>query len=158
MNTQELLDFTRSYLDDGAQALVDGDSDILWPDDLLLRFMNEAQRQLARAAWCIKEEGVPPAGVLTLVTGVAVYDLHPSVLHVLLATPSDQQWPLYRTSDAALRLPRQIEDIPYDLNDTSAVATGLPLAIATDAGARQVRIYRMPSSTENGLLVNLKIA
>ena len=156
--TQEMLDFTRSYLDDGSQALVDGDSDILWDDALLLTFMTEAQRQLARAAWCIKEEGVSPAGRLVLATGKAVYDLHPSVLRVELATPSDMENPLFRTSDAVLRGAARDPDLPYDLNDTGTTASGRPLAIATDAGTRQVRIFRTPSAAENGLVVNLKIA
>lgn len=158
MNLQELLDYTAAqYLDDRTD-LVDGDPDELWSDEFLVRQFNEAQRKLARRAWVIVEEGVPPAGQITLATDKAVYDLHKSVLRVYCATPSDQAWPLYRTSDTKLRLPRPFEEIPFDLNDTSSVATGRPLAIATNAGTRQMRVYRTPSSTENGLILNLKIA
>lgn len=158
MKLSELIEYTASEFLDDRTELVDGDPDEIFSDAFLVRQFNEAQRLLARRAWCIIEEGVAPAGHLVLVTGKAVYDLHPSVLRVYLATPSDQEWPLYRTSDSSLRLPRPFEDIPFDLNDTSAASTGRPLAIATDAGTRKVRVYRTPSATENGLVVNLKVA
>ena len=158
MKLSEMLEYTAGqYLDDRT-AIVDGDPDSLWSDEFLVRQFNEAERKLARRAWVIIEEGVPPAGTITLATGKAVYDLHKSILRVYCATPADQDWPLYRTSDMRLRLPRPFEDIPFDLNNASVTATGRPLAIATDAGTRQMRVFRTPTSTENGLILNLKVA
>lgn len=159
MNLQEMIDYTAAqYLDDRTD-MVDGDADSLWGDDFLVRQFNEAQRLIARAAWCIKEEGVSPAGVITLATGISVYDLHKSVLRVITATFSDSTWPLWRTTDARLRAAtRPADDMPYNI-DTAVASTGRPVAIATDAGTRQVRFGPLvPSATENGLLINLKIA
>lgn len=157
MNLDEMLSYTAAqYLDDRTE-LVDGDNDSLWSDDFLVRQFNEGQRLLARAAWCIIKEGELSCGRIVLATGKAVYDLHPSILRVILATPADVENPLYRTSDAALRGAARDPDLPYDLNDTGTTAAGRPLAIATDAGTRQVRIFRTPSATENGLVVNLKV-
>ncbi len=159
MNLQEMLDYTAAqYLDDRTE-LVDGDPDQLWSDDFLVRQFNEAQRLLARASWCITEEGISPAGRITLATGKQVYDLHKSVLRVLMATPIDQAWPLNRTSDAVLRRPRPFDDSPFNIDTaTSATESGRPAMFSTDAGTRQMRIWRVPTATENGLVVNLKIA
>ena len=156
MNLEELLEHIGTYLDD-RHDLVDGDPDELWSDALIVRFLNQGQRIHARRAWSIIDESHTTAGVIVLKTGVAVYPLHRSVLRVLMATPSDQDWPLGRSSDAILRLAQPKFDAPYDLNGAS-VETGRPLAFATDAATRTMRIFRTPTSTENGLKVNLKVA
>lgn len=160
MKLSEILEYCAGqYLDDRTD-LVEGDPDSLWSDEFLIRQFNEAQRRLARDAWCIIKEGEAACGRIALVTGKAVYDLHPSILRVLLATPSDQEWPLGRTSDARLRTPRvfNTEEPLFDINNLSASAPGRPIAFSTDAGTRQIRFFRTPSSTENGLAVNLKVA
>lgn len=160
MKLSELLLYVaEQYLDDRA-SLVDGDADSLWSDEFLVHQLNEAQRLLCRRAWCIIEEGVPPAGQIVLATGKAVYDLHPSILRVYLATPTDQEWPLWRASDTQLRMPGifSTEDVPFDINSVTASSPGRPLAFATDAGTRKLRVFRTPSATENGLIVNLKVA
>lgn len=159
MNLQEMLDYTAAqYLDDRTD-LVDGDPDSMWSDEFLITQYNEAQRLIARAAWCIIEEGVAPAGVLVLATDKAVYDLHKSVLHVYFATPTDQARPLIRTSDAILRGARLVPDGNFSIDSSSAASSGRPIAIATDVGTRQIRFGPLvPSSVENGLAVNLKIA
>ena len=153
-----MLEYTAAQFLDDRTNLVDGDPDEIFSDEFLVRQFNEAQRLLARRAWCIIEEGVAPAGVITLATSVAVYDLHKSVLRVLMVTPSDQAWPLGRTSDLKLRSPRPFSDTPFDINNLETTETGRPIAFSTDAGTRKMRVFRTPSSTQNGLLLNLKVA
>lgn len=168
MKLTEMLEYTaEQYLDDRT-ALLDGDPDTLWSNEFLVRQFNEAERKLARRAWCIIEEGsatsatvysaASAVNTIVLLTGVATYALHKSVLRVYCATPTDQEWPLYRTSDTALRTPRPYTDVPFDINNLSASSPGRPVAIATDASTRVARIFRTPSSTENHLILNLKIA
>lgn len=156
MTLEELLEHIGAYLED-RQELVDGDPDELWPDALIVRFLNQAQRIHARRAWSIVDEGHSTAGVIVLKTGVVTYPLHKSVLRVLSAVPSDQDWVLGLSSDAALRMAQPKLDAPYDLNGTET-ETGRPLAFATDAATRSLRIYRTPTSVENGLKVILKVA
>ena len=159
MNLEHCLDYIGTYLDDRT-TLVDGDPDGLWSDLTLTHFLNHAQRILCRRAWPIIDEGNPTAGIVVLQNGVAVYPLHKSVLRVYLATPIDQETPLGRFDDMALRNP-----IPYlstsffDLvvNPTFA-APGRPIGFATDASTRMLRVYRTPSATEDGLVLNLKVA
>lgn len=158
MDLAAMLAYVRSFLDDGSVALVDGDNDQLWSDDLIVRFLNEGVRLLARAAWNIIDEGNATAGAITLATGVATYALHKSVLRVIMATPTDQSWPLWHTSDVALRSPRPYDDEPFDINNLSIANPGRPVAFSTDGGTRMLRVFRTPSVTENGLVINLKVA
>jgi len=158
MNLAELLSYTADqYLSDRTN-LVAGDPDSLWSDEFLVRQFNEAQRILARRAWVILDEGVAPFGLITLATGKAVYNLDKCILRVLLATPTDQDWPLWNTSDKVLRAPRPWTDLPFDINNLTVPAPGRPIAYSTDAGWRQMRVFRTPSSIENGLVINLKVA
>lgn len=156
MDLAELLEFTaKEYLDDRVD-LVDGDPDSLWSDTTLVRYFNEAQRQLCRRAWCIIDEDHPVAGRITLATDKATYALHKSVLRVLWAKPTDQENPLTRHPESDLMAAVPVTEELYDLNSTTA-ETGRPLGFSTDAGTRMLRVFRTPSSTENGLVLTLKV-
>lgn len=170
MNLQELLDYTaKEYLDDRTD-LVDGDGDNLWSDKFLVVQFNEAQRQLAREAWCIMEYGESPAGRLVLRTGVSLYPYHKSVLRVFDATPSTQVSPLGRSDDIQLRNTNLLngnintEFDAYEIGVSASHAgnttntAGPPLAFATDAGTRTMRVFPPPTSDENGLVIYLKVA
>lgn len=152
----------KDYLDDRTE-LVDGDGDSLWSDALLVRYLNEAQRILARRAWCIVEYGVAPAGVITLRTGVSLYPVHKSILKVYDGTPSTQAYPLGRANDTMIRSVSLVYDfdafeigVSAALNSTAD--TGATTAIASDAGSRMLRVYPTPTATENGVQVAIKIA
>lgn len=162
MLLSEMLTHTAAELLDDRTTLVDGDNDSLYSDDFLVRMFNQAQKILARRAWCIIEYGKTPAGIITLRTGISLYDVHPAVLKVFDATPDDFSSPLGRTDDIILRT-----DTAHDVFNAfevgeaavrAATETGSPRAIASDAGSRQVRVYPTPTSTENGVKVALKVA
>lgn len=170
MNLQEMLDYTASeYLDDRTD-LVDGEGDNLWSDKFLVVQFNEAQRQLARDAWCIIETGVAPAGRIILRTAVSLYPYHASVLRVYDATPTTQVSPLGRGDDIDLRNTSLLTRNPlgdfsaYEIGEAASLAgsttntSGPPLAIASDAGTRTLRVFPPPTSDENGLVVELKVA
>jgi len=166
----ELLDATaKDHLDDRT-TLIEGDADNLWNDAYLVRQLNEAQRRLCRAAWCIIEnDGSSPAGFIVLKTGVSLYPVHKSVLRVFDATPADQTAPLGRGEDIQLRDTSLIggRNDAFDaweigeqasLAGSTTTTSGAPLAVASDAGTRVIRIYPPPTSTYNGTKVNLKVA
>lgn len=164
MKLSELLEHVGSvYLDDRTQ-LESGDPDSLWSDAMIVRYLNEAQRILARRAWCIIEYGVAPAGIITLATDKVLYPLHKSVLRVFDATPSTQDAPLGRTEDILLRDPTPPGSDAFDQGEAASLqgidttTTGATVAFATDAGTRMLRVYPTPSSTENGVVVSLKVA
>ena len=159
-----MLDFTaKEYLDDRTD-LIDGDPDELWSDVTLVRFFNLAESILARRAWTIVETGVAPAGIVVLKTGVELYRLDRSILKVYDATPSGQLSPLGQADDINLRNPYPPSSDAFDVGSAAAIAgntlaiPGPPLAIATDAGSRTIRVAPAPTATQNGLQINLKVA
>lgn len=160
----EMLEYTASqYLDD-RQDLIDGPPDELWSDAFLIRQFNHAASILARRAWVIVDVGNKTAGVLTLVTDKATYSLHPAVLRVYTDgfTISTEELPIPRYTDGQLRgepLHPWISDAwQFDIDRASTTTAGPTIGIATDAGYRLVRVFPTPSTSENGVRINLKVA
>lgn len=169
MTLEDMLSYTREYLDDASVALVEGDNDVLYSDKILTAFMNEAAKILCRRAWVIVEYGVPPAGVITLRTGVSLYPIHASVLRIFDITPTTQVSPLGRTEDIHLRNTNLLGtdgDLfsAYEIGERASLAgsltntAGPPLAFASDAASRTIRVFPPPTSVQNGLQVTMKIA
>lgn len=171
MNLQAMLEYTaKQYLDDRTE-LVEGDNDDLFSDSFLVRQFNEAQNRLCRRAWVIIEYGTTPAGVITLVTGRSLYPYHKSVLRVFDATPTTQVSPLGRTEDIQLRNTNLLGLAPgsdafdsYEVGERASLAgnltntAGPPLAIASDAGSRTIRVFPPPTADQNGLRLQMKVA
>jgi len=170
MTLDEMLVYTASEFLDDRTDLVDGENDDLWSDDYLVRQFNEAARILCRRSWAIIEYGTVPAGSITLRTGVSVYPLHKSVLRVFDGTPTTQSAPLGRSEDINLRDTSVVTPYPADtfnavelgsaasLAGGSATLSGAPLAFASDAASRTLRVFPPPTVDQNGLKVVMKIA
>ena len=171
MTLEEMLQYVgKEFLDDRVD-LVDGDNDSLWSDEYLVRQFNEAQRILCRRSWAIIEFGVAPAGVIVLQAGRSLYSLHPSVLRVFDGTPTTQVSPLGRTEDIQLRNTNLLNQAPgsdafdaYEVGERASLAgnltntAGPPLAFASDAGSRTLRVFPPPTVDQNGLRVVMKVA
>ncbi|MCR4338515.1 MAG: hypothetical protein NUW01_01365 [Gemmatimonadaceae bacterium] len=163
MLLSEMLTYTAAeFLDDRAD-LVDGEADNLWSDAFLCRQFNRATRILTRRAWVLIDTGNPTAGRIVLATGKSTYPLHKSVLYVYDAQPSTQDYPLGRATDSQLKNASNTNDLDaFDVGEAASLAgdalTGTTLSIATDAGTRILRVYPVPTSTENGVVVTLKVA
>lgn len=166
-----MLEYTASQFLDDRTDLVEGDADYLWSDDFLLRQINRAQDILCRRAWVIIEIGSQPAGIITLKEDVTLYPLHKSVLRVFDATPAGQDLPLGRSEDINLRDPNLLVRYPHDSAfsaweigeyasraGSAAALSGAPLAVATDAGTRMLRVFPPPAAAQEGVRLSLKIA
>ena len=170
MRLAEMLEHTAQALLDDRTDLVSGTGDELWSDAFLTRMFNEAQNLLCRRSWAIIEYGKPPAGSITLRAGVSLYPLHPSILRVFDGTPTLQTAPLGRTEDINLRDTSLVTPYPADafnavelgsaasLAGGSATLSGAPLAFATDAASRTLRVFPPPTSVQEGLRVVMKVA
>lgn len=158
MTLEELLDFVaKGYLDDRTEML-DGESDSLWSDELIVQYLNEAQRIFTRRAWVLIDVGNAGAGRITLATGKVLYPLHKSVLRVFDATYDTDAAPLARATDEQIRQrPTDYEDF-VDLSAVSTFIPGRPLAVATDAGTRMLRVTPAPAAAQNGKRLSLKVA
>ncbi len=158
MKLSELLSHTaQEYLDDRTN-LLDGDSDELWSDKVITRYLNAAQERLCRRSWVLIDVGNPAAGIITLRTGKGSYPLHKSILRVYEATPEDTSIPLGRSTDERLSWSIPSAREPFEINTVFIEPTGRPSVFATDRASRTIRVYRTPSAEQDGLRLLLKVA
>ncbi len=158
MNLAELLEHTgKEYLDDRTE-LLDGDADDLFPDSLIVRYLNEAQRILCRRSHVLIEYGVAPAGVVTLIEGKTTYSLHRAVRRVYYAVVEGEELMLPRYPEEAFIAPPSTYLEDFDIDRSNLATPGDPIAIATDAGSRTLRVYPPPAAAQTGTRLLLKVA
>lgn len=144
-----------------------GDPDVLWSDETLVRYINEAQRRLARQGLILRDATTPAVTQVTLQDGVEFYPLHQAVLAVMSARLADDAHDLSRTTHAALDTNPAPDDY---FNDTGrqTVPPGRPLAFTTDerlsedAGDSSMSVITLraspvPSAEHAGKTVNLRV-
>src|SRR5574343_1086299 len=147
----------------------DGDSDQLWDDDTLVRYIDEAQRKLAREGLVIRDGSTVEVTQVTLATGQHTYALHSSVIAVISARYDTDQPDLKRVGHWFLA-GFQVPDRDYfDVNLATTLTPGRPLAFSTDeevrtnsdagdsAGVMALRVYPTPTASENGKKVYLRV-
>jgi hypothetical protein len=104
----------------------------LWSDDLIYRFLNEAQDRFCRRTFALLDDESDLATFDTEI-GVASYALDPKVLMVNSARLSTQPQDLYSRT-------RQV--IPTHL----ATSTGMPSIFTQDEAAHKIRLYPVPDA------------
>lgn len=158
MNLQDLLTYVATDVLQDRTDLITGDPDSLWSDRVIVGFLNEAQRILARQAWVLIDVGNLTAGQITLVLNQDTYDLHKSVLRVYEAVPTDTSIPLGRTTHSAIGYHNADAADYFDANAAFSSTPGRPGAFATDAAFRKLQLNRKPDAASAGLVLNLKVA
>lgn len=148
--------------------LIAGDTDSLWSDETLLRYIGDAERRFARQSLILRDSTTPEVTQLKLKQGVQLYPLHPSVIAVISARYTDASgtpYDLNRSGHAIISQASPIETVIFDPSDpyTSQLPPGAPLAYFTDETlvyARQSRVtlsvYPIPSATEDGQMLSLR--
>jgi hypothetical protein len=144
-----------------------GSEDLLWSDDCLIRYINEAERRFARLSLCIRDGRTPEATQITLVDGVTEYDLHPSVLGVISGRLENEVADMARASHSLLDTYQPEVPTYFDTNQLSLALPGKPIAFTTDEGVGldedgslstvTLRVYPEPSADYDGLVVQLRV-
>lgn len=136
----------------------------LWSDDILLRYIRDAEHRFARHTLCIRDGATEIITQVTLETDVKNYVLDRSVLSVLSARYDTDKNDLFRSSHAivAERL-----DTSHNIESwyvSGVEDTGRPNAYFTDetlvsGGVARVTlsVYPTPTTTENGKPVYLRV-
>jgi len=102
MNVGELLYELRHNILHDRTNQVSGTSDQLWSDATLVRYIDEAQRRLARLGFVIRDHRTPDTCRLTTVPGQQEYELHPAVLAVMSARVEGATSDLLRLGHASI--------------------------------------------------------
>lgn len=138
MNGQELIDYTRN------SVLKDTALPPLWSDDLLLLYLNEAERLFARRTHALLDDSSPFTSITTQV-GVPEYSLNKSILFVYSAIIPGQSRPLQDRSRAFFPnyLPTSV-GMPrwYAMNEADKTVRFMPVPEAVYTVA--LRVARLP--------------
>ena len=161
-----LLELRENILHDRSDR-TSGNSDVLWSDETLLRYINEAHRRFAREGLVIRD-GTSAETQVTLQDGVSEYTLHPAILAVISARLTDDTVDLQRTGHAHLDARARPGEPTFMPSGTRPTATGKPLVFTTDetlsqsggtdpATAMTLRVYPVPDDSVLGQSLHLRV-
>lgn len=136
MNLGELVQELRVNILHDRSNRVAGTEDILWSTATLVRYIDEAQRKLAREGLVLRDSTTTEVCVVQPVAGQAEYALHPSVLAVISAQQQGDITDLARAGHSAFQTYQHPETYFADPNAFTSIAPGKPLAFSTDEGLR----------------------
>lgn len=167
MNLGELLDELRSgILHDVSNQVAGTTSDQLWTDARLVRYINEAQRRLARRGLMLRDGSTPECCQVQVVAGQTLYPLHNSVIAVLSARYGSDNTDLARGGHAALGTYRMPDTFFVDPTGLSNLPPGKPLVFSTDEQVSKndygtfnkvtLRLYPKPSADYTDI-INLRV-
>jgi len=137
MNLEELLDELRHNILHDRSDQIAGDSDQLWSDRTLIRYINEAERRMARQALILRDAVTPEATLIQTVAGQKFYALHPSVIAVISAKCHGDVADLARAGHAALSTYHTPDTYFFDPSSLSVLPPGKMVAYSTDEGLLQ---------------------
>lgn len=165
MNLEELLEELRENILHDRSDQIAGDSDQLWSDKTLIRYINQAERRMAREALLIRDNSSDVTKVTTQVS-VKEYPLDDSIIAVISARSAGDIADLARAGHAAFDTYRIPDTYFFDPSSLSALPPGKVLAYDTDEAvgeaddgtmARMIfRTYPAPDSTHTGI-INLRV-
>lgn len=163
MDLETILDHLSTHVLDDSAQLVNGPPDSLWPDELLVRYLNDGQNIFCRKAWPIVDDSSPQCCQITLESGNNLYPIHKSVMRVLSVTPADTQIPLIQI-DFGLIAPKPfIASFPdyYQLPPLPFIdQPGRPGWYTLDDATRVLRLRPTPDddAMANIVTLNLRVA
>lgn len=133
MTLDELLHELRENILHDRSHRVEGSDDLMWTDATLVRYIDQAQRRLAREALVIRDGVTPEVTRIQLVANQRDYVLRPCVIGVVSAKLASAERNLMRTGHAALggyQAPAQHHFVPAD--NLQSLSPGRPVAFTTD--------------------------
>lgn len=170
MNLTNLIDELRTnILNDRSDRIEDSESDYLWTDATLVRYIDEAQRRLAAEGFVIRDGTTALITQVTLVAGQTVYPLHNTVIAVMSARYDVDTYDLRRGGHSIFNNFRQNDEDGWDLAQSASLSPGRPIAFSTDEQVSadgdtddtfqivNLRVYPAPSTAEAGDVIYLRV-
>lgn len=163
MNLDDQLTELRVNILRDRSDIIAGDTDSLWSDETLLRYIEDAERRFARQTLCMRDSTTPEVTRIKLKAGVATYPVHRSVISVLSARYDTNTYDMARSGHAIVTQSNPPEFLSFDPATPYTVAPGAPLAYYTDEtlvfarqGAVVMTVYPVPGAAEDGKLLYLR--
>lgn len=179
MTLGEMLEELREGILHDYSDQISGEPDYLWSDTKLVRYIDQAQRRLAREGFVLRDGALSTPGAnatygtqstvtqVTLQTGVNMYPLHPSVIGVVSAQLAGDAADLARAGHSFFQTYRQPDTYFFDPTQLASLPPGKPLAFGTDEFFNSapdgtlsqvvLRTYPVISADYNNQIVNLRI-
>lgn len=158
MNVAELLDELRGGILRDTTSLISGNSDLLWTDDRLVSYINQAHIRFCKRTQILRDNTTPTVTQITLVAGQSEYTLDKSVLAVLSVRYNTDTVNLPRASVEILDTRAPVNYPWFDVNTNVALPPGRPRAWTTDQAFRTFRVYPAPTATEEGTVIYMRVA
>jgi hypothetical protein len=167
MQLSELLEELRIGILNDRSDRTSGTSDYLWTDEMLVRYINEAQRRFAVKGLVIRDGTTAEVCEVTLEEGVTEYALHESILAVISAKIEDAAVDLTRVGHSALDVIRSVDINFLDPSQFHSLTPGSPLAFSTDEqvvaddsdsySRVSMRIFPEPDDDADGTVIKLRV-
>jgi hypothetical protein len=169
MNLGEQLSELRVNILRDTSDLIEGNTDRLWSDETLLRYIGDAEKRFARQSLILRDATTPEVTQVKLKTGGRIYPLHRSVLSVISASyvsATGHRYDLMRSGHALIAQAEPNENLTFDpaFYWSTQLPPGQPRAYFTDESlvfARSSRItfsvYPPPDTPEDGMTVHLRV-
>lgn len=164
MNLGEQLDELRTNVLHDRSDLIAGDSDSLWSDETLLRYIGDAERRFARRTLLLRDGTTPEAIRVKLKEGVTTYPAHKSVIAVLSARYDTATHDLHRSGHGIVNQQSPQEFLSFDPSTSALTPPGAPIAFYTDEtlvfarqGGVTVSVYPVPGADEADKYLYLRV-
>lgn len=167
MKARDLLYVLRRGILNDRSNNAGASSDLLWDDELLITYMNEAYRRMAVEGLMLRDAITPEVTQVAMVAGQRDYALHEAVVSVLSARPQNSQFDLTRSDHPTLSSAPTINERMWDPEVTSNVQPSAPRAFTTDEGMQDMasgsleqitlRLLPIPGTAQNGQILQLRV-
>ena len=166
MTLRDLLDELANNILRDRSDMMSGPEDQLWPDDVLVKYINEAESLLARKGLVIRDASTTAVADVPLVAGTSQYTLHPSVVAVISAKIDGDVGDLARAGHSVFGAFQHPDPLFFDPSQLSILQPGKPMAFSTDeqldvvsgkSGVVSLRAYPEPTADYDGEIIKLRV-
>lgn len=164
MTLAEQLDELRTNILRDRSDLIAGESDSLWSDETLIRYIKDAELKFARKTMILRDATTPDAVRVKLKNGVKTYPLHSSVISVLSAKYDTKNNDLLRSGHAMVTLSQSVTYFQFNPVADYQIPPGEPIAYYTDEtmvfaaeSGVTLSIYPVPGPDQDGKFIYMRV-
>jgi hypothetical protein len=162
MTLQEQLEELRTNILRDVSDIISGQTDSLWSDETLLRYIQDAENRFARRTMILRDSTTPAVTQVRLKAGTRSYELHESVLGVLSAS-YDGITDLLHSGHAIVTRSQPTEYLSFNPLHPYALTPGVPIAFYTDetlvydrGAAVVLSVYPEPAADQDGKILQIR--